>query len=211
MFINFAKTAILNHFFKGTAYTQPTHLYVGLSTTDLLADGSGITEVTGSAYARVLNDTWTVSGNEVTNGAAVTFAKATGSWGTPIQWFLADALTAGNYLCRGPIVYPSTLVPFIADHTANVVYVPSIGFSNGQNVRFYAQALPSGISGNTSYFVISVNSTNDSFQISLTSGGSAVTISADGHGFVGQDFAQAVVLNNTVSFAIGDMQGYIEG
>lgn len=212
MFINFAKTAILNHFFKGTIYTQPAHLYVGLSTTDLLADGSGVTEVTGINYARVQTDLWTISGgNQVTNTNAVTFAQAGGSWSTPIQWFLNDALTAGNYLCRGPIVYPSTLVPFIADHTNNVVYVPSVGFTNGQNVRFYAQSLPSGISGNTSYFVISVSTTNDSFQISLTSGGAAVTITADGHGFVGQDFSQAVVLNNTVSFAAGQLIGLIEG
>lgn len=211
MFINFAKTAILNHFFKGTVYVQPTNLYVGLSTTDLLADGSGITEVTGTSYARVINNSWTVAVNQVSNTGAVTFAQAGGSWGTPVQWFLADALTLGNYLCRGPIVYPSTLVPFIADHTNNVVYVPSIGFTNGQNVRFYAQALPSPISGNTSYFVISANTTNDSFQISLTSGGVAVTITADGHGFVGQDFAQPVVLNNTVSFAASQLIGIIEG
>lgn len=212
MFIQYAKLAILNHFFKGTVYTQPAHLYVGLSTTDLLQDGSGVTEVTGTSYARVQTDSWTVtSPNQISNTGAVTFPQAGGSWGTPIQWFLNDASTAGNYLCRGPIVYPSTLVPFIADHTANVIYVPSIGFTNGQNVRFYAQTLPSPISGNTSYFVISVNTTNDSFQISLTSGGAAVTITADGHGFVGQDFAQAVVLNNTVSFAAGALLGYIEG
>lgn len=212
MFLNFTKQAILNHFFKGTIYTQPTNLYVGLSTTDLLADGSGITEVSGTSYARVNTNLWTVTApNQISNTNAVTFAQAGGSWGTPVQWFLNDATTAGNYLCRGPIVYPNTLVPFIADHTNNVVYVPSVGFSNGQNVRFYAQSLPSGISGNTSYFVIAVSTTNDSFQISLTSGGAAVTIAADGHGFVGQDFSQAVVLNNTVSFAAGQLIGLIEG
>ena len=211
MFINFAKTAILNHFFKGTVYTQPTNLYVGLSTTDLLADGSGVTEVTGGGYARQVNNAWTIAVNQVSNTGAVTFPIATASWGTPIQWFMNDALTLGNYLCRGPIVYPNTLVPFIADHTANVVYVPSIGFTNGQNVRFYAQLLPSGISGNTSYFVITANTTNDSFQISLTNGGAAVTIIADGHGFVGQDFSQPVVLNNTVSFAASQLIGLIEG
>lgn len=212
MFIDFCKQAILNHFFKGTVYTQPTNLYVGLSTTDLLADGSGITEVTGTGYARVINNSWTITApNQVSNTGAVTFAQAGGAWGTPIQWFMADALTLGNKLCRGPIVYPNTLVPCVVDHTANVIYVQSIGFTNGQNVRFYAQSLPAGISGNTSYFVISVNTTNDSFQISLTSGGVAVTITADGHGFVGQDFSQPVVLNNTVSFAAGQLIGIIEG
>lgn len=212
MFIDAAKQSILNHFFKGTAYVQPTHLYVGLSTTDLKADGSGITEVSGFAYARVLHDTWTISApNQVVNSGAITFPQATGSWGTPVQFFVADASTAGNLLARGPIVYPNTLVPFIADHTANLIYVPSIGFTNGQNLRFYGQSLPTPISGNTSYFVISANTTNDSMQISLTSGGAAVTITADGHGFVGQDFAQAVVLNNTVSFADSQIIGIIEG
>lgn len=212
MFIDYAKEAILNHFFKGTVYTQPTNLYVGLSTTDLLHDGSGLTEVTGNAYVRVQNNSWTVTNpNQISNTNAVTFPQATGSWGTPIQAFVADASTAGNLIARCPIVYPNTLVPFIADHTANVIYVPSVGFSNGQNVRFYAQNLPSPISGNTSYFVISVNTTNDSFQLSLTSGGAAITLTADGHGFVGQDFSQPVVLNNTVSFAAGQMIGIIEG
>lgn len=214
MFINATKQAILNHFFKGTAYVQPAHLYVGLSTTDLLADGSGITEVTGTSYARVQTDLWTISApNQVANTNAVTFPQAGGSWGTPIQFFVADALTLGNYLARGPIVYPNTLVPFVYDHqTANVFYVPSLGFTNGQNVRFYAQSLPSNVSGNTSYFVISASTANDSFQISLTNGGAAVAAgAADGHGFVGQDFSQPVVLNNTVSFAAGQLVGLIEG
>lgn len=212
MFIDYAKTAILNHFFKGTVYTQPTNLYVGLSTTDLLHDGSGLTEVSGSAYARVNVNAWTISSNQVSNTNAISFPTATGSWGTPIQWFLADASSAGNLIARGPIVYPNTLVPFVADHgTPDAIYVPSLGFTNGQNVRFYGQSLPSPISGNTSYFVVSANTTNDSFQISLTSGGAAVVLTADGHGFVGQDFAQAVVLNNTVSFAIGQIVGVLEG
>lgn len=212
MFIDGTKQSILNHFFKGTIYTQPAHLYVGLSTTDLLATGAGVTEVTGTSYARVQTDLWTIaSPNKVSNTNAVTFAQAGGSWGTPVQWFLNDALTAGNYLCRGPIVYPNTLVPFVMDHTANVIYVESIGFTNGQNVRFYAQTMPGGLNGTTSYFVITVNATNDSFQVSLTSGGAAITLSGDGHGFVGQDFAQPVVLNNTVSFAAGALVGYIEG
>lgn len=180
-----------------------------MSTTDLLHDGSGLTEVSGSAYARVICDGWTISGNQVSNTAAITFAQATGSWGTPIQWFAADASTAGNLLARGPIVYPNTLVPFVADATNDTLYVPNLGFTNGQNVRIYAQTVPSGLSGNTSYFVISA--TADSFQVSLTSGGAAVNITADGHGFVGQDFAQAVVLNNTVSFAAGQIVGVLEG
>lgn len=211
MFILYAKTAILNHFFKGTAYVQPTNLYVGLSTTDLLQDGSGLTEVTGGGYARVVNNLWTVSGNQVSNTNAVTFAQATAAWGTPIQWFMADAATLGNKIARGPIVYPNTLFPCVVDHTANVVYMESVPFTAGQNVRFYAQTLPTPISGNTSYFVINVSTANDSFQISLTSGGAAVAITADGHAFVGQDFAQAVVLNNTVSFAAGQLLGILEG
>lgn len=211
MFIDYAKTAILNHFFKGSVYTQPTHIYVGLSTTDLLHDGSGLTEVStsGTSYTRVIADSWTISGNQVSNAAAITFAQASGPWGTPIQWFASDAATAGNLLARGPIIYPSTLVPFVAQASNNDLYVPSNPFSNGQNVRFYGQTLPTGVSGNTSYFVISVSA--DTFQISLTSGGAAVDITADGHGFVGQDFSQPVVLNNTVSFAIGQLVGIMEG
>lgn len=213
MLCNYAKQQALNTLFKGVVYSQPLHLYVGLSTTDLLADASGLTEVTGTNYARVICDAWTVTATgQVSNTNPVSFAQAGATpWGTPIQFFVADALTLGNIIARGPIVYPNTQVVFGSDDAADGIYAPGHTFNNGDQVRFYGFALPTNISGNTSYFVINKNVTGDFFQISLTAGGAAVTGIGDGHGLVGKDFAQAVVLNNTLSFAAGQLVGQIEG
>src|SRR5690242_13417426 len=103
MFSNYSKTQILNTMFKNAIYTQPAHLYVVLITTDPLADFSGLTEVAGNAYARVQCDAWTVAQPNVSNTNQVNFPQATGPWGTPRFWFVADASTLGNYICRGPL------------------------------------------------------------------------------------------------------------
>lgn len=51
------EAAILNHFFKGTVYNQPAHLYVGLFTV-APTDAGGGTEVTiGSAAKSTVSST----------------------------------------------------------------------------------------------------------------------------------------------------------
>lgn len=102
---NYAETAVLNHFFKGTAYTQPTNLYVALCTADPGETGTGstITEPSGNGYARTQCNTWTVSGGSVSNTGAVTFPTATGAWGTVSHFVIVDASTAGNVIVQGTL------------------------------------------------------------------------------------------------------------
>ena len=92
---------ILDHIFKTTVYTACDTLYVGCST-GTIADatsGDAAGEPTGGAYARVACNTWDVAAAGATqNTAAITFAKATASWGTITDFFIADALTNGNLL-----------------------------------------------------------------------------------------------------------------
>jgi hypothetical protein len=92
------KNALMNHALKGTAYTQPTHIYMGL-TTSQNTDAAKGTEVTGGSYARVIVDTWhaTAAGASY-NESDVTFPTATADWGTVTGMILMDDLTAGNYL-----------------------------------------------------------------------------------------------------------------
>lgn len=83
------------------AFTPPTNYYFGLSTTTINIDGTGATEPSGGAYARVLlaNDktSWgTASNGALTNSVAVTFAESTASWGTITYVGMWDALTGGN-------------------------------------------------------------------------------------------------------------------
>ena len=85
----------------GVAFTPATTYYFGLSTTTINIDGTGATEPSGGAYARVAltNDktSWTTASNgALTNSVAVTFAESTASWGTITYVGMWDALTGGN-------------------------------------------------------------------------------------------------------------------
>ena len=75
--------------------------WVGLSTADPTDDGSGLSEPSGNAYARVEvpSTYWAAaSGGSKATDTAIEFSRATGSWGTVTHFCLFDALTGGNLL-----------------------------------------------------------------------------------------------------------------
>ena len=99
-FSDYLEDKVLDHVFGGTAYTAPSTLYVGLYTA-APSDSGGGTEVTGGSYARKSMPAMTVSGTsptQATNGAAVEFVTATGSWGTVTHCGVFDAVSSGNLL-----------------------------------------------------------------------------------------------------------------
>lgn len=99
-FSDYLEDKVLDHVFGGTAYTAPSTLYVALYTA-APSDTGGGTEVSGGSYARKSMPDMTVSGTSpttATNGAAVEFVTATGSWGTVTHVGVFDALTSGNLL-----------------------------------------------------------------------------------------------------------------
>lgn len=116
---DYLEKKILDHVFGATAYTAPATLYVGLSTStiaDSATGTTGITEPSGNAYARatVTNNTTNfpaASGTTATksNGTVINFATPTGSWGVVTDFFIADALTAGNILCYGTLGASQTI------------------------------------------------------------------------------------------------------
>ena len=92
------KNKLLDHSLKGTAYTQPTHIYLGLIKTQS-ADAAPGTEVTGGSYARQIVDTWHAAAAGASyNENDVTFPTAPADWGTVTGMALFDALTGGNFL-----------------------------------------------------------------------------------------------------------------
>jgi len=103
---NYLENAILDHVLGGGDYTRPATVYVALftdSNTQTQRDAGTVTEVSGSAYARVAvtnNSTnWpAASGGSKSNGTAITFPTPTGSWGTVTAFGIYDASTAGNLL-----------------------------------------------------------------------------------------------------------------
>jgi len=118
-FANYLQESLLGLAFGGINWTPPSTLYVGLSTTAIAENGSGITEPPASAnYSRVAvaNNTtnWTApsggsNGTVVSNATAITFPMASGSWGTIQYFFIADLATGGDILGFGTLTTPQTI------------------------------------------------------------------------------------------------------
>ena len=110
-FSDYLEDKVLDHVFGGTAYTAPGTLYVGLYTA-APSDSGGGTEVSGGSYARKSMPAMTVSGTsptEATNGAAVEFVTATGSWGTVTHVGVFDASSSGNLLAWAALTASKTV------------------------------------------------------------------------------------------------------
>lgn len=113
-FTNFLENELLDHVWGNSAYTAPGTLYIALSTTTISDDGTGMTEPSGGSYARaaVTNNltNWpAASGGAKSNGTAITFATATASWGTVIDFAVMDAATSGNMLAYGTLTTSKTI------------------------------------------------------------------------------------------------------
>jgi hypothetical protein len=102
------RTLLDNRFGSGT----PATWFIGLSTTAPADDGSGATEPSGGAYARVsvTNNTTnfpaaaTASGTTTkSNGTEIVFAQATAGWGTITHVLVWDATSAGNLRYSHPL------------------------------------------------------------------------------------------------------------
>ena len=101
---DFLENALINHLFRGTAYTAPGTWFVSLHTSACSDSATG-TEVTGGSYARVGvasgTGTWAApsAGNGTTSNVnAINYATPTAGWGTVTHFALWDASTAGNQL-----------------------------------------------------------------------------------------------------------------
>lgn len=77
-------TTILDWLFRGQSLSQPTHVYVGLSTSTPTDGGPNITEPVGNGYAQVEVDAWdAAAGNPeaTSNTNIITLGPPTNSWG----------------------------------------------------------------------------------------------------------------------------------
>lgn len=148
---------------------------------------TGSNEVTGGspAYARK-SATWAAaaSGAKATSASMVFDIPAS----TTVRWVgFWDASTAGNFLGMTPNGggTPQGFVANSADVTSDTLDCVAHGFSNGNSVVVWAvpgDPLPTGLAEGTVYYV--VGATTDTLQLSATSGGSAINITAIGAGFL---------------------------
>lgn len=100
---------------KASSLTSASSIYVGLSTSAPLADGTNVTEPVGNGYARVLlgnasqeltQKMGTVANGHVENDEIIYFPEATGSWGTITHFCIFDRDSGGNLLAFGALSTP---------------------------------------------------------------------------------------------------------
>lgn len=135
---------------------------------------SGANEFTGGspAYARkAVSFSAAAAGSKASSSAplfdvpAVTTVRFIGMW---------DALSAGNFL--GMAANGGSEFEFYADLAADKILRVAHGLVNTDKIVFVGGTPPGGITEGTVYFV--VNKTTDDFQVSATSGGAAIDLTA---------------------------------
>ena len=110
---DYLENKLVDHVFRGQAYTAPSTIYVALFTS-ACSDSAAGTEVSVGSYVRpglaasLVNwagtqaaaSTTASSGTSGTtsNNAAITFATPSAGWGTVTHIGLMDAVTSGNLL-----------------------------------------------------------------------------------------------------------------
>lgn len=124
-FVDAAEQAFLNHIFTDPAYVLPATMYIGLSSTAPLEDGTGATEPSGGGYARVATTAadWGPAGGSApatkSNTALITFPTATADWASRADlthFGVWDAPTGGTMHAFGLLGTPR---PVLSGGTAS--------------------------------------------------------------------------------------------
>lgn len=182
----FTAVAIAN--IADNAASSPlTNLYASLHTADPGAGGAQTTsEAAYTNYARVAvarsGSGFTVSGQSVTLAATVNFAAgAVGDTDVLTYWAIGTASSGtGKVLYSGPIGTYQGMGTALA--ATEYLTLPGItGVANGDRIAVFAPpggSLPTGLTSGTLYYAISVS--GNQLQLSTSSGGSAVNVTADG-------------------------------
>ena len=117
-FGNFTENALLTHLM--TTYA----IYVGYGTADPGEDGGTAAEPSGgTGYAREAYGAYTVTANEVTNDAAITFDEATSDQGTITHVYFYDAITSGNFI--GSVSFSELSLDDIEAITGTIIEFPA--------------------------------------------------------------------------------------
>lgn len=184
------------------------NFYVSLHTADPGEAGDQTTSETAyTNYTRVAvarsGAGWTVSGNQVSNTAAIAFPQCGASGATITHWGLGTDSSGAGTLLYSNTLGASNQGPFTAK-VDDTITIPGHTLSVSDRVAFYpafGSSLPTGITEGTQYFVKTV--AGDDITISTTDGGATLNITAVGDGVVYKAAALAVSNGITPQFAIG--------
>jgi hypothetical protein len=145
-------------------------------------------EASGGSYARQ-GVTWATAGSSLqANSGALTIPVPAGTFGFLTFFNHVTSNGGTNYFGYAPMGGASAIKGFaVVDPTIgnSTYYATAHGLSNTDRVMVYAEfggTLPTGLTAGTIYFV--VGSATNTFQLSATSGGAAVTLSALGSGLL---------------------------
>lgn len=131
--------------------------------------------------------------------------------GSSVENIASNVKAQHQYTYSNPQLY-DTDRPVTFTVTTNIVNRSNHGYTNGQLVNFYNITSTTGINEQAQYYVI--NATTNTFQISLTSGGSAVAFGGSDGGANLVPFKQAVVTitpqagNNLTSAVVSTYSTY---
>lgn len=191
-FGDFLESGLLEYLFRNTAApTRPANLYIAALTA---IAGDTPTEAAPTGYARQPLATgagaqWTAAaavggGYGTDNSAVIEFGPWSTGPTTVVGVAIYDAVSAGNLWFIG---YLSTVrrVFTMNDTAADVFVSPGHSLANDDRVILRVQGdgvLPTGASADTLYYVINTNAGAGTFQLSATSGGASLALSAVGSG-----------------------------
>lgn len=183
----------------GTAFTAPAATWVQLHTADPGAAGtSNLSSVTTREQA-----TWgSPSGGAISESNTPTWPAWAGTNGEIVTDItLWTASSGGTFLLSSPLA--GAAFNFTCPTASPGVFTaPGSAMSNGTAVVLTAIAgssLPGGFTGDTIYFVVSASGAT--FQLSATSGGSAINASSAGAGIVQASGAKTMNTGDTLQLS----------
>ena len=135
---------------------------------------TGANEVTGGspAYARIAAS-WAAAASRAKALSAIATFDVPAS---TIKWIGRwTALTAGTFLGMGPL--QGAEKEFTVDVTTDVFRQVAHGYLDTDQVVFYGDTVPAGLTAGTIYFVR--DKTADTYKVAATSGGVAINITAE--------------------------------
>lgn len=107
-FTYYGANKLLDKYFSAADFTPPSNLFIGICTGGVTEAGVATGEPSGSGYGRVqLTNNATnfpaANNGAKSNGVAIQFPEASGSWGTIAYVFVADQSSGGNIIAYGAI------------------------------------------------------------------------------------------------------------
>lgn len=202
-----AKNAMLDALDESN--TQITHVGIATLSDPGTGTNANAVEATGGspAYARQAV-TWGAAASGVkSNTGTLTFDVPAGTYGF-FLWFNASTGNTGNYRGYAPFSGASPVKGFGTVDSAGVtgdnIQSGAHGLANGDRLmvfNVFAESLPTGLTEGTVYFV--VGSATNTFQVSLTSGGSAVDLTGQGELFFQKVVPEVFASQGQITVAAG--------